>query len=90
MGDAMTGIEDAVDNTFTRWGLTARPIMDRQQCAEVTAISLGLGALFNEDINAERLWMKQPRRELRGSASTAVLQGRTSEVLAIVNRERNL
>ena len=79
------------DQVFTRWGASARPIItDRTESAKLLAISLGLGGLFGEDIAAERQWMKTPRKDLRGTAYTAVLQGRFDEVLSAVHRECGL
>lgn len=83
--------EKIADQVFTRWGASARPIItDEKESAKLLAISLGLGGLFAEDVHAERQWMKAPRRDLRGTAYTAVLQGRFDEVLAAVNKERGL
>jgi hypothetical protein len=79
------------DQAFTRWGASARPIItDRTESAKLLAISLGLGTLFREDIKSEREWMKTPQKCLRGTAYTAVLQGRFDEVLTAVNRARNV
>lgn len=86
----MSNTDEIADNVFARWGLSARPTMTKEEASMALAISLGLGALFDENIQAERHWLAQPRKELRGTARTAVLQGRFRAVLDLVEKERHL
>ena len=88
MADA--ALDDAAENTFDRWGLAVRPILTNEEVGMVLAISLGLGALCGENIQAEREWMELFHKELGGSALVAVLQGRFREVLNLVERHRGL
>lgn len=84
-----TGVQEAVDLVFRRWGSLSRPMMDREQCGKVLAISLALGALFNENAEAEKDWMQTPRREFRSRPITMVNAGHIDAVLDLVMQECN-
>lgn len=88
----MTDWNDIGQKLFQRWGATAYPIMDKDQVTKLLAISIGLGAIFNEDPDAERHWMQSTHRSFRGGQRpiTLLLAGHIDEVHEQVMRERNL
>jgi hypothetical protein len=75
---------------FQRWGASAYPSMDKDQVGDLLAISIGLGALFNEDAAAEREWMQSQHSAFRTRPITMLLAGHIKQVLDQVNKERNL
>ncbi len=81
---------EAVANTFARWGSDKRPMFSPAEVGLMLSISLGLGALFDENAEAERQWMQSQHSALKTRPITAVLAGSLDEVLNLVNRERNL
>ena len=83
-------LDGAADAIFRRWGKWCRPTMDRETVGSVVSISLGLGALFDEDEKAERAWIDRNHPELRCSPFHAIVTGRVDEVLRLVNKEREL
>jgi hypothetical protein len=84
-------ITDAANKVYMRWGITARPVLtSKADVGRLLAISIGLGALFHEDRQAEMQWIKRTHPALRASPYHLILQGRFDEVLVVVNRERNL
>ncbi|UEM16783.1 DUF2384 domain-containing protein [Bradyrhizobium barranii subsp. barranii] len=86
----MTLWNEIARKLFQRWGASAYPAMDRDQVGKLLAISIGLGALFNEDAEAERNWMHAPHQVFRGRPLTKLLAGHIDQVLDQVNKERNL
>jgi hypothetical protein len=74
--------------------LLASPQDIQDRTGYVLAISVGLGALFNESEAAELAWLTARREALNGlSALSFILEGRMANlmiVLEIVNRERGL
>jgi hypothetical protein len=60
----------------------------------VLAISVGLGAIFNEVIDAERKWLNLPNHKLNGKTPLAfMLEGPMRNilmVLRVVEQERGL
>lgn len=85
-----TFTDEIVELVFSRWGLLSRPVVSKEEAGKIIAISLGLGTLFNEDADAEQQWMHTPNQKLKTQPITAVLAGRSDEVLALVNKERGL
>lgn len=84
-------INETADKIYQRWRLSARPIITcKAELGALLGITIGLGALFNEERGAEIYWLNTFNRALGGTPSTFILQGRFDEVLAIVNQERNL
>ena len=65
-----------------------------ERAGYVVAISLGLGALFNENIKAERAWLNQPRTRFSNrTALDHLLQGSMTNLLQVadlVAEERGL
>jgi Protein of unknown function (DUF2384) len=66
----------------------------RDRAAFVLAISVGLGAIFNEVIDAERKWLNLPNHKLNGKTPLAfMLEGPMKNilmVLRVVEQERGL
>lgn len=66
----------------------------RDRAAYVLAISVGLGAVFNEVADAERRWLNLPSSKLNGKTPLAfMLEGRMGNiimVLQLVEQERGL
>ena len=84
-------IPDLAGIALNRWGDGGgHPNYSEQQLGEIMAISVGLGALFDENIEAERRWMQTIRVSLGCRPITAILRGDTAPVLALVNKERGL
>ena len=90
LSDMKTIEQEITDRIFDRWGVLSKPLLDKEQAAYVLAISLGLGAIFNESAEAERDWIQTPHRDLRTRPITAILAGSFREVLCLVERERGL
>jgi len=86
----MTDWNEIGQNLFQRWGAAAYPMMDKDQVAQLLSISIGLGALFNEDATAERHWMQTPHSAFRSRPITMLLAGHIDQVLDQVNKERGL
>jgi imidazoleglycerol phosphate synthase glutamine amidotransferase subunit HisH len=82
--------KDLIANTFERWGVLQRPKLTREEVGKMMGISIGLGSLFNESVEAERDWMQTPHRAFKTRPITMVLAGRWDEVLAQVHHERGL
>lgn len=91
---------DLFDNTARRWRLTGEQRADlmlqgrlHEVAARMGAISLGLGALFDEQEDAELNWLWAPREKFGGKTPLQCLlsskEGMVT-VLHLVNRERNL
>jgi len=84
-------MDEAMKTIFRRWGLySVPPWLEPDQKAQILAISVGLGCLFNEDPEAEKDWMQRPMACFKSRPITIVLAGRMGEVLDRVNLERNL
>lgn len=82
---------EIVKSLFVRWGAHVVPAMiDREDAGKLLAISIGLGCIYNENAEAERMWMQTPHPKLRTRPITAVLAGSLDEVLNLVNQERGL
>ena len=66
----------------------------RDRAAYVLAISVGLGAVFNEVADAERRWLNLPNSKLNGKTPlTFMLEGRMGNILMVlrlVEEERGL
>lgn len=75
---------------FTRWGAKEWPSYDRSDYGHLWAISLGLGALFNEDAEAERKWMNTKHPSLDYTPLHAVLNGEVRRVSDVVLKERGI
>lgn len=77
---------------FWRWRHFSVELSKR--LALIYAISIGLGALFNEDSRAERDWLNMPREEFGGKTSLQkMLSGNASDIKLVhrlMARERNL
>lgn len=86
----MSGVDAALENTFARWGCSVCPQLDREDAGRVLAITIGLGALFNENAAAEKHWLRTRHQDLRAEPMTMILSGRVAEVLAVVDRMRGL
>lgn len=86
----MADMDEAIANTFERWGLLQHPKLSQEETGKVLAISLGLGGLFNENAEAERDWMQTPHPAFKTRPVTMVLAGHFDEVLAQVEKERGL
>lgn len=76
------------------YGRVVPPQDSRDRAALVVSISIGLGALFNEDIAAERNWIATPRPTLGNRTPRAyMLDGRMlniMKVLSEVEKDRGL
>jgi len=83
-------IREIVANTFSRWGSYSRPELSEADVGKLLAISLGLGCLFNESIEAERKWMQTPNSVFKTRPLTMVLAGQFDPVLEQVEKERNV
>jgi hypothetical protein len=74
--------------------MLATPQDARDRAALVLAISVGLGAVFNEVIDAERKWLNLPNCKLNGKTPLAcMLEGRMANILMVlrlVEQERGL
>ena len=74
--------------------MLATPQDARDRAANVLAISVGLGAVFNEAIDAERKWLNLPNCKLNGKTPLAfMLEGRMGNILMVlrlVEQERGL
>ena len=75
---------------FERWGSGFRPLTDKADVGKLLAISIGLGALFNENEEAERQWMQTPHAALKTRPITVLYSEAYQEVLDQVNKERGL
>jgi hypothetical protein len=80
---------ELVENTFKRWGSDKRPEMSDEAIGQMMAITLGLGALFGENIETEREWMNTPNRKFKTRPITMVLAGSLKEVMQEVDRMRS-
>lgn len=87
---ANENLDAVVDRIFARWGFWCRPTMDRTQMITILAISVGLETVFGDNPEAEKRWLGQKFKELRGSARNAVMSGKLGPVLDLVNKERGL
>jgi len=74
--------------------MLATPQDARDRAAHVLAISLGLGALFKENADAERKWLNLPHSKLNAKTPLAfMLEGRMVNiftVLGLVEQERGV
>jgi hypothetical protein len=74
--------------------MLATPQDARDRAAHVLAISVGLGAVFNEVIDAERKWLNLPNSKLNDKTPLAfMLEGRMANILTVlrlVEQERGL
>jgi Protein of unknown function (DUF2384) len=74
--------------------MLATPQDARDRAAYVLSISVGLGAIFNEVIDAERKWLNFPNDKLNGKTPLAfMLEGRMGNILMVlrlVEQERGL
>jgi hypothetical protein len=74
--------------------MLATPQDARDRAAQVLTISLGLGAIFNEVIDAERKWLNLPNCKLSGKTPLAfMLEGPMRNILMVlrlVEQERGL
>jgi Antitoxin Xre/MbcA/ParS C-terminal toxin-binding domain len=74
--------------------MLATPQDAKDRAAYVLAISVGLGAVFNEVIDAERKWLNLPNGNLNDKTPLAfMLEGRMANivtVLRLVEQERGL
>ena len=74
--------------------MLATPQDAGDRAAYVLAISLGLGAVFNEVADAERRWLNLPNSKLNGKTPLAfMLEGRMANILMVlrlVEQERGL
>lgn len=73
-----------------RWGVEHLPWGGRQRMGHMLAISLGLGSIYNESVDAERAWMHRMHPRLGTTPIEAVLADRAEAVHEIVLRERSL
>ena len=81
-----------------RWGMTKavadRTLVNDRCISYALAISLGLGALFDEDAKAERAWMEAEREEFDNNTAMWIIYRDGEEglrrVLEAVNYERNI
>lgn len=75
-----------------RLSTVSRDMKDR--IGYVVAISLGLGILFDENIQSEKRWLRQPNKKLQGkSPLDYMLEGSMQNVFTIndiVERERGI
>lgn len=95
----MSAIAKAVAKIGTWWGLRigSRVILCSladDDMARVVGISVGLGDLFSDDVEAERAWLNRPREELDGRSALAFMLARGGSgvraVDELVNEARNL
>lgn len=86
----MTKWTEIADKILARWGSQRRGLWSREGAGKLLAISLGLGALFDEDEQAECSWMWTHRDALGATPLQAVLDGRIDLVVNLVNQERGL
>jgi hypothetical protein len=74
--------------------MLATPQDARDRAAYVLAISVALGTVFNEVIDAERKWLNLPNGKLNGKTPLAfMLEGRMGNILMVlrlVEQERGL
>ena len=85
---------DVVGRLLLAGGITPSSQDTRDRVGLVVGISLGLGALFDESVEAEVIWLNSERVELQGrSALEHMLQGRISNLFFVeqlVRLERGL
>lgn len=82
---------DVAGLLFNRWGDGGScKEYNREEMAQLLAISIGLGALFGESLEAERAWMQTFHPALKCRPLVALIRGETAAVLAVVNNERGL
>jgi hypothetical protein len=80
---------DAENMLVTRWGLERLP--SAVKLHEALAISLGIGAMFDESIEAERHWLNLPCDKWGGLTALEMLnKGRVRHVIDRLNFERGL
>ena len=82
--------DDVVKAVYKRWGSKDHPSLEKDDAAKILAISVGLSCLFNENWKAEKRWMNSTHNGFEGTPFEAVKKGRIDDVLAFVNRTRNL
>jgi hypothetical protein len=80
----------SAEGVWHRWEVWVPPELDKLGETKVLAISLGLGALFNESVEAEKVWMRHWHPALECSPLEAILLGDIDGVVALVNYERGL
>ncbi len=61
-----------------------QPLIDR--VAHIIAISIGLGILYDENIDAEKQWLKTPRRILGNRSPFGCMQNTGMDDLITINR----
>jgi len=79
-----------VDSILARWGAMSSAPRSLADAGKLLGISLGLGAIFNEDQAAEKAWMNTYNERLGGVPIRQVLAGHIDDVLAQVDAERGL
>lgn len=90
MADSLQHIADA---TIARWNLKrGKDHRDytREEVGKILDISIGLGALFNEDVKAECAWMNSHSPKLGMTPVDAILNGKIDKVVILVRKARNL
>lgn len=81
---------NVTDKIFKRWGCSDIPELNMDDFGKALCISLGLGAIFNEDAECELAWMQSHHNQFKTRPITMVYAGRLDEVLELVNRYRHL
>lgn len=72
---------------------TIQPL-DLEKAAMVLGICIGLGELFNDNHDAEAVWLAKPRPALDGKSALALMltgdEDNILTVIGLVNEARNL
>lgn len=84
-------VDETAGKLFQRWGYTSRPMVTcKDDLGHLLGVAIGLHALFNDDLAAEKQWLHAHHSALRGKPYTRLLESRFHEVHDAINRDRNL